>query len=175
MPQPQISPYYYLIPLVIVLPILYFRVRKMSGVQPLKLPQLWIRPLILVVVAGILMATTPPAMDDIQWLVIAATIGAIAGWFWGRTMAIHVHPEGGTLMTTGGQAASAVFIALIVVRMVLNTGLRMEAQDWKIDPILISDASIVFAAFLFAVRGVEMFLRARKVMAQHQSSPILPP
>ena len=33
--------------------------------------------------------------------------------------------------------------------------------------LLITDASIVFTAALFAVRGVEMYLRARRVMARH--------
>jgi len=167
--MPQINPLFYLLPLLIAIPLIYFRVRRMSGTQPLKLPQLWIRPAILVVLAGVVIATSPPAMADWPWLVLAMALGGIAGWFWGRTMAIHVHPEDGTLMTTGGQVAIVVLIALIVVRMVLNTGLRMEAQDWKIDPILVSDASIVFAAALFAVRGLETFLRARKVMAEHRA------
>lgn len=170
MTQPQISPYYYLLPLLIVIPILYFRSRRMSAPQPLKLPQLWIRPAVLVVLAGVVIATSPPLQADWPWLALAAGLGIVAGWFWGRTMAIHVHHEDGTLMTTGGQAAVFVLIALIVIRMALNTGLRMEAQDWKIDPILISDASIVFAAALFAMRGLEMFLRARRVMAVHQTT-----
>ena len=160
MPHAPPNPLYYLIPILIVLPLLYFRIRRMSGVQPLKLPQLWIRPAILVVLAGVVMVTSPPALADAPWLALAGAVGAVAGWFWGRTMAIHVHPEDGTLMTTGGQAASLVFVALIVIRIVLNTGLRIEAQDWKIDPLLISDASIVFAALLFAIA------RARDVPAR---------
>ena len=175
MPHPQPNPLYYLIPIVILLPVMYFRIRRMSGVQPLKLPQLWIRPAILVVLTAVVLATTPPAMADAPWLALAGVLGTAAGWFWGRMQAIHVHPEDGTLMTSGGQAATVVFVALIVIRMALNTGLRMEAQDWKIDPILISDASIVFAAFLFAARGVEMFIRARRVMREHvASTPVAP-
>ena len=35
---------------------------------------------------------------DLAWLALAALLGAVAGWHWGRTMAIDVHPEDGTLM-----------------------------------------------------------------------------
>jgi len=53
---------------------------------------------------------------------------------------------------------------LILFRMGLRTGLRMEANAWHLDVLLISDALIVFTAFLFTLRAVEMYLRARRVM-----------
>ena len=42
--------------------------------------------------------------SDLPWLGLAAVLGAAAGWQWGRTMAIEMHPENGTLMASGGQA-----------------------------------------------------------------------
>lgn len=169
----QPNPVYYLLPLLLVVPLIIYRMRKMAGTQPLKIRELWVRPLILIVLAGVVIGTNPPQLADIPWLVLAAILGAAAGWVWGRTMAIHVHPEDGTLMTTGSQLAILVLVGLIVLRVGLNAGLRLQAEAWHIDVMLISDAFIVFAAFLFAVRGLEMFLRARKVMAEHQAK--LPP
>ena len=46
----------------------------------------------------------------------------------------------------------------------LRTGLALEAQAWHLNLVIVSDASILFSAFLFAARSVEMFLRARRVM-----------
>jgi hypothetical protein len=54
---------------------------------------------------------------------------------------------------------------LILFRLGLRTGLQVEAQSWHLDMLLISDASIIFTALLFSVRSVEMFIRARRVMA----------
>ena len=69
-------------------------------------------------------------------------------------------------MVKGGQAAILVMAVLILFRMGLRTGLAMEARAWHLDVVLISDALIVFTAFLFSLRAVEMYLRARRVMGE---------
>ncbi|HEX4635411.1 MAG TPA: hypothetical protein VH189_04465 [Rhizomicrobium sp.] len=162
------------LPLVIILPVLFLRMRKLSKAQPLKVGRLWIRPAILLTAAGLILFVPQPGQhavrhflaQDWAWLALAAALGGVAGWQWGRTMAIDVHPEDGTLMVKGGQAAILVIAVLILFRMGLRTGLQMEASSWHLDMVLISDASIVFSAFLFSLRAVEMYLRARRVMGQ---------
>jgi hypothetical protein len=57
-------------------------------------------------------------------------------------------------------------IVLILFRMGLRTGLAVEGKAWHLDVVLMSDALIVFTAFLFTLRAVEMFIRARRVMGQ---------
>ena len=69
-------------------------------------------------------------------------------------------------MVKGGQAAILVMVVLILFRMGLRTGLAVEAKAWHLDVVLMSDALIVFTAFLFTLRAVEMYLRARRVMGQ---------
>jgi len=169
------------VPLLVLLPVLYFRMRRMSRARPLKLNLLWIRPGIFLVLGGIALAapqlgahgpnaygagaTLALTPGNGVVLAIAALLGAVAGWYWGRTMAIEVHPEDGTLMVKGGQAAMLVLVVLIVMRMGLRYGAALEAEAWHLDLVLITDASIVFSVFLFSVRSVEMFVRARRVMA----------
>jgi hypothetical protein len=160
------------LPILIILPILYLRMRKMTKAQPLKLGRLWIRPAFILLAATLVVFLPQPGQhavrhflaQDWAWLAVAAGLGGVAGWHWGRTMAIEVHPEDGTLMVKGGQAAILVMAVLILFRMGLRTGLRMEANAWHLDVLLISDALIVFTAFLFTLRAVEMYLRARRVM-----------
>ena len=160
------------LPILILLPVLYFRLRKMTKAQPLKLGQLWIRPAIILAVVALALFAPPPGhqavrhfvMQDWAWLAVATAIGGVAGWYWGRTMAIEVHPEDGTLMVTGGQAAILVLVVLILLRLGLRTGLAVEGKAWHLDALLLSDASIVFTAALFTVRSIEMFIRAKRVM-----------
>ena len=89
-------------------------------------------------------------------------------------MAIHVDPENGTLMTRGSQAALIMMGLLIVVRIGLRAGMRMESEALHLDASMITDIFIVFAATLFGLRGLEMFLRARQVLAQAPQSQALP-
>jgi hypothetical protein len=161
------------LPIVILLPVLYFRMRRMSRAQPLKLDRLWIRPALFLVVAALALLAPPPhnhpervlVAMDFGWLALAGVLGAAAGWQWGRTMAIDVHPEDGTLMVKGSQAAMMVLVVLVLFRLGLRAGLSAEAQAWHLNVMLISDASIVFTALLFSLRSVEMYFRARRVMA----------
>jgi hypothetical protein len=163
-----------LIPVLIILPVLYLRMRKMTKAQPLKLGRLWIRPVMFLAVATLVVLAPQPGQHAVRhflatdwaWLALAAALGGVAGWYWGRTMAIEVHPEDGTLMVKGSQAAILVMGALILFRMGLRTGLSMEARAWHLDVLLISDALIVFTAFLFSLRAVEMYLRAKRVMGE---------
>ena len=162
------------LPVLIILPILYLRMRKMTKAQPLKLGRLWLRPAFIMLAAVLVVFLPQPGQhavrhflaQDWAWLALAAALGGIGGWYWGRTMAIEVHPQDGTLMVKGGQAAILVMAVLILFRMGMRTGLRMEANAWHLDVLLISDALIVFTAFLFTLRAVEMYLRARRVMGE---------
>ncbi len=160
------------LPILILLPVLYFRMRRMSKAQPLKLGQLWLRPALILGVTALVLFAPPPSQHvarhlmplDWAWLALTAAIGGVGGWYWGRTMAIEVHPENGTLMVTGGQAAILVLGTLILLRMGLRTGLAMEGRVLHLDVLLLSDASIVFTAALFTVRSIEMYIRAKRVM-----------
>jgi len=166
------------IPILIILPLMYFRLRKMTKAQPLKLDRLWIRPAIIMTAALLVVVLPQPGSHAVRhflaldwaWLALAAALGGAAGWQWGRTMAIEVHPQDGTLMVKGGQAAIMVLAVLILFRMGLRTGLRMEASAWHLDMLLISDALIVFSAFLFTLRAVEMYIRARRVMGEAKAT-----
>lgn len=160
------------LPILIIVPVLYFRMRRMARAQPLKLDRMWIRPAIFLALAALALLAPPPSRHpervllalDWTWLVLAGMLGAAAGWQWGRTMAIEVHPEDGTLMVKGGQAAMMVLVVLILFRLGLRAGLSAEAQAWHVNMLLVSDASIVFTALLFTLRSVEMYLRGKRVM-----------
>jgi len=168
-PLAPFAPLLPFLPLLIVLPILYVRMRKLMRPQPLKLKRLWIRPAILAAVAALVVWAPRPGMTRHftagEWaiLLLAGIIGAVAGWHFGRSMTIEVHPEDGTLMVRGGQAAMLILLALILGRSSLNAGLQMGGA-WHLDVLLITDGLIVFTAALFTVRSIEMYLRARRVM-----------
>ena len=165
MAVPQASALSYAVPLVILVPLLYRRLRRMLKPQPLKLNRLWIRPAIILFAGIAVLASAPPPLADLPWFALAAILGAALGWQWGRLMAIHVDPENGTLMTRGSLAALIVIVLLIVVRVGLRALLTVQGAAWHLDAVLITDGLIVFSAFLFGVRGLEMYLRARRVMA----------
>jgi hypothetical protein len=162
----------FILPLVLIVVVVALRARKLSKKQPLKLGRLWIRPAILLAACILVLAIPQPgqpvrhfAMLDWAVLALAATIGGIGGWYLGRTMAIEVHPEDGTLMVQASPVGLIVLIGLMLARTGLRAGAKLEAEAWHLDVVLLFDALIVFTAGLFIIRSLEMYLRARRVMA----------
>ena len=161
------------IPLIIIIPIFLLRMRRMGKQQPLRLGLIWIRPAILLLAcAAILFLPARPGAAPIQlmavdWAILAlgAGLGAFGGWQLGRTMKIEVHPQNGTLMVTTSPLGFMVLLVLVVLRMVARTEAGMMGANWPVNPTVIVDALIVFTAALFAMRSLEMYLRAKKVMA----------
>jgi hypothetical protein len=167
-----------LIPIAIIIPIILLRARTLSKKQPLKLGRLLIRPVILLAVCVLYFVVRQPGVPphhfvpmDALVLGLAILLGGVGGWYMGRTMAIDVHPEDGTLMVQASPIGLLVILGLVGARLVIRAGAKMEAEAWHLDVALIFDGLILFTAALFAVRSLEMYLRAKKVMEQAKTLP----
>jgi hypothetical protein len=162
-----------LIPVLVIIPVFLLRMRRMGKQQPFKLGMLWLRPAILLLAcAAVLLLPSRPGAAPIHlmpmdWAVLAlgTVLGAVGGWYIGKTMAIEVHPENGTLMVTTSPVGFMALIVLVLLRMAVRTEAGLAGADWPVNPAVIVDALIVFTAALFTVRAVEMYLRAKRVMA----------
>ena len=152
------------IPVLVILPILYFRMQRAMKPQRLKPPMLLVRPAIIIVVALLVLAGAPPAMQSLPWFGFAAVIGAGAGWYWGKLTHLELHPENGTVMSKGSQAGMVVLVVLVLFRYGVRAGIGMERQAMHLDVALFTDLSIVFSALLFSARGLEIYLRAQPLL-----------
>jgi hypothetical protein len=153
------------IPVLAVLPVLYLRLRRMMKPQRLKLRSLWVQPAIMIFAAALLTTAAKPPPSIWGWFVAAALPGAVGGWYWGKLTQLHLHPGDRTVMSTGSQAGMIVLVLLMVLRLGMRAGVK--AQMLQASAGLLTDAFIVFAALLFAARGLEIFLRARSLMAKN--------
>jgi hypothetical protein len=157
------------IPVLVILPVLYFRLNKMLRPQRLKLRSLLIRPALMIFAAGALLTASPPQLGDAPWFAAAVLLAIGGGWYWGKLTQLHVHPEDGTLMSSGSMAGMIVLALLVVLRLGMRAGAGMEAAALHVDVTLLADVSIVFSALLFSVRGLEIYLRAQRMMKARAS------
>ena len=128
----------YVMPILVILPMLYFRAAPDDEAAAAETePALGPARLILAWsgwCCGAGAAHPAGCAADWAWLGLAAVLGGVAGWHWGRTMAIHVHPEDGTLMARGGQAALIMMGLLIVVpASACAPGSGWKAQPWHLN------------------------------------------
>jgi hypothetical protein len=154
----------FVIPILILLPVLYFRMRSSLKPQRLKPQTLLLRPGIIIIVALLVLAAAPPRVEDLPWFLIAAAAGAGAGWYWGKLTKLDLHPEDGTVISTGSQAGMLVLVALVLFRYGMRAGLSLEREAMHLDVAMITDISIVFSALLFSARGLEIYLRAQPLL-----------
>lgn len=167
MPPPQQTIVGYAVAAVLIVVVLYFRLRRMGRARPLRIGTLWIVPAIFVVVTALNFVQFPPQPGDWPWLVISLFLGSALGWQRGKLMKIWVEPDTGRLMLQGTPWAVIFLVALILIRMLLRGGLEMEARTWAIGPALINDGFVIFALGLFGVMRAEMALRAQRLRKVH--------
>jgi hypothetical protein len=160
--QPQSAFIGYVITAVIVSLVLFLRFRSMKRARPLKLGMLWLVPcLYALVTVSVLYQSVPQGM---QWLylALALAIGGIIGWRRGALMRISVDPETHALNQQASPAAMLFILVIIIVRQ----GLRAEASQMGFNAAFLTDFLVVFALGLFSMTRLEMFLRARRLLAE---------
>ena len=145
----------------IIAVVMALRLRRMGQMRPLKLGNLFIVPILYLVVAAIMFVQLPPT----GWVAIACAlalaIGAAVGWQRGKMMHIHVDPETYALNQKASPAAMFFLIGLIVVRMAAR---GMLGQNSGVSPAMLTDPLIAFALGMFTATRVEMYLRAKRLL-----------
>lgn len=158
-PNPMIG---YAISSVVILLVLFFRFRSMNRVKPLRLERLWIVPAVYGTFAAVAFAQFPPPL--LGWAISAAAllIGAVLGWQRGKMMRIGIDPETHALNQTQSPAAMIFIVVLIVARMAARSLLTTQAH---VGAMMATGALIALALGVIAATRIEMFLRARRLLA----------
>ena len=155
------------ITIAVVAMVLALRFRGMRRSRPLKIDQLWIVPAIFLVIAAVVIAQSPPTLTGWLLCAVGLVIGVALGWQRGRMMRIDVDPETGTLNQQASPAALLFILALIAI----CSGARGTAESGAlgglhVSTMLITDVLVAMALGLLATQRVEMYLRARHLLAQ---------
>lgn len=156
----------YLLPIGVFLVIFALRARRMTQMRPLKLEMLWVVPAIYVVIVGINFAAKPPTLNGWMVTAAAAAIGAAIGWQRGRMMHIHVDPETHALNQKGSPWAILFLMAIILVKFAAQG----EGRALGFDLQLLTDGALGLAIGMLTATRVEMFLRAKRLLAEARAA-----
>jgi hypothetical protein len=155
-----------LLPFVIIAVVLALRFRSMSRERPLNVGTLWIVPVIYLLLVGSMLAALPPAPTGWGLVAVGIIFGAVLGWHRGKLIRIERNAETGKL----SQRASPVAMLLLGALVVLKLGARAIFGDSAaVHPssgaMLLTDAFIGFALGLLSATRLELYLRARRILA----------
>lgn len=149
----------------VALGIVLLRNRRKRTLRP---HLLWVVPAIVVPMIGLgLWANTQhPQFGPLAWLAFAAALalGAAAGWWRGKTITIEKEPDG-SLKAQASPLGLILIVGLIAARAGLREVMQANASAWHLDAVVVTDAFLIFAIGLVVAQRVEMYLRARRILA----------
>jgi hypothetical protein len=151
----------YAIPLAVFAVIFAFRARRMTRMRPLKIEHLWVVPAIYLALVMATFVATPPSVAGWGAAIVALLVGAALGWQRGRMMAIHIDPETHRLSQKGSPMAILFLFGIIAVKLAAQA----EGKALHLDVALITDAALALALGMFTVTRLEMYLRAKRMLA----------
>lgn len=140
----------------------------------LRLRWMWVTPAIIVPLMGLAIWGTSqqPGMSHapfgpLDWAVLAVglVLGGVAGWWRGKMMTIEKHEQEGALRAQASPVGLILIAVLLVARRALSAWLEPHAAAMGLNALAVTDAFLVFVAAMIALQRVEMFIRARRILA----------
>ena len=157
----------YLVPFLFIL----LLVRRSLRTRALRVERLWIYPAVLILIGGALLFAQPPETPLTASIDVASVAaGAIIGWWRGRLTRIMVDPETHNLTSRPSIAGLILIVGLFAVRYGLRIYLAQNADAAGSGGLrsaaITDDALVLFAVGLMSVQRLEMWLRARRLLAE---------
>ncbi|HEY0599988.1 DUF1453 domain-containing protein [Brevundimonas sp.] len=168
-----------LIPLIvvaIVLPLVLLRNRKP---RPLRPERMWIVPLLVVTMIG-LGLWAPIHFDPdhvpfalVDWTLLAAglALGVAAGWWRGKMVVIRKTADGG-LEAQASPLGLILLVVLLLGRQGLRVVLEPHAAGWGLNVLAVTDAFMMLAVGLVVAQRIEIYIRARRILAGEPDSHV---
>jgi hypothetical protein len=153
-------------PYIVMLVALALVIRRNMRGRRLRVEALWVLPVIMVVLAGFVLAAEPmPPLALAAGLALAPLVGAAVGWQRGRFTVIELDPTTHSF-TSRASPAGMIFVAVLFVA---RFGLRAYVAQTAHNPALTvaaTDALLLFAVGLVCAQRVEMWLRCQRMLAE---------
>jgi len=155
-----------LLPLLLPVVFIGLAILRNAQARNLVVERLWIMPAVILLLIGLAISRTPPTSTlGILVDVMAFAVGAALGWWRGRFTTITVNPETHAL-TSKASAAGMVFILVVfAARYLLRLYATESASVLHASANDVSDAILLLAVGLVCVQRLEMWLRARRLLA----------
>ena len=155
-----------LLPFVIILVVVALRLRSMGRERPLNVGTLWIVPAVYLLLVASMLFSLPPTPQGWALFAVGTVAGAVLGWHRGKLIRIERNAENGKLM----QRASPLAMLLLVALVLLKLGARAIFGDSAATQpgsaaILLTDTFIGFALGLLSATRLELYLRAKRILA----------
>jgi hypothetical protein len=159
--HPAAPAWTYLIPLVAVGLVMLRNSRE----RRLKVEQLWIAPLVILALTGLVLAQQSlPAAPLLALYALALAAGALAGWWRGRLTRITVDPQTHALTSRTSPLGMLLILGLFAVRYALRSASGVTAGALHVAGLQITDLLMLLAVGIVCAQRLEMAIRAKRLL-----------
>ena len=161
------------IPLLVILIMLPVTLLRNRAPRTLRPQWMWVTPVIVVPLIGLGLwgSSQAPGVDHAPFdaaawgvLALGLILGGVAGWWRGRMTTIQKHTDG-TLKAQASPLGLLLIVGLVLGRSALRSVLEPHAAAWHLNALAITDAFLLFVVGMIVVQRIEMFVRARRILA----------
>jgi hypothetical protein len=167
-----------ILPFVVPLLIVALILRRSMGSRKVRVNLMWIRPAILLVLAGVTLAASPmPGPIALAAFVAAAIVGGGVGYLRARHLELSVDPATGTVSSKSTPIGTILIVGLVAIRI----GLRYAFPEMGAQPgghlaaqaVLWTDGALIFSAAMLVTQAVAIWQRTQPLLAEHaaQNAP----
>ena len=156
-----------ILPVVVIVIVMAFRLRSMKKARPLNAKTLWIAPVLLIAVAIGSLYATPLSAMGLSISAVALIVGGLIGWQRGKLIHIDRDPATGKLTQQASPAALILLVGIIGLRYALRNYFDLTpGADGKMSgqALMITDALLLFAVGLVVMTRIEMMIRAKRIL-----------
>jgi hypothetical protein len=133
----------------------------------LRVQLLWVRPAILLLAVGAYFYKFPPKnLIDVAGVVVGFAIGAGLGWWRGGLTRIEIDPATGTATQQASPLGVLVILALFAVRTGIRYAIVQGGAALPASLATVSGWLLALAVGIIGLQQLEIWLRARRLMAQ---------
>jgi len=159
-----------LIAIAVAVPIMLLRNRRPRTLKP---QWMWVMPLLIVLLIGLGIwgSAQAPGVShrpfgplDYVVLALGLILGTVTGWWRGKMTTIERHADG-TLKAQASPIGLVLILALMLGRRALAAWLEPHAADFGLNVLAVADAFLLFVAAMIVVQRLEMWIRARRILA----------
>ena len=161
------------ITLAVVMTLLLLRNYRHRRLQP---QALWIRPVLFVILIAASAIAVPPPLTGPSLAVMALglAIGAAIGWQRGRFTRIEVHPETHAITSRASPIGMLFILAVVGARIGLRDVTYGSRDIAGVPTAAIASALVLLVGAMLIAQSIEMWLRARDLLAQARSTTAVP-
>jgi hypothetical protein len=157
------------LPLLIFVAVMAWRFRNVDRAKPLRLPLLWIMPLLVTAAVSLALYGMPPSPRGWLALLAGLAIGGAIGVQRSRLMRLHIEGTGDDARVMVRQSPLALVLILAVFaarRLILPAGMA-PGGGHTAGALLMTDGMLGFALGLIVLSRFVLWQRARAMVAAH--------